>query len=115
MDDILKCIDNLHFDIKQLKFHIMDDLNIDDYGADFPSFYDYMEAYDGKWQLEIIETKPEYNDIILFHDLGENKHHWYEDGYCNAKRIMRGSIYTYIQNQDDYWLVCLNDKEVKSL
>ena len=98
IDDILKKIDDLHFDIKQLKFNIMDDLNIDNYG---------------KWSIEIIETKLEYEDIVLFHDLEENKVHYYEEDYSNPIKIMRGNEYTYIQNDKEYWLVCLNEKEVK--
>ena len=112
-DDILKCVDAIHFDVKQLMFHIMDDLDIECYHGDFPSFYDYMEAHDGKWSIEIIETKPEYKDFILFKDLEGNKKHYYESSYASVKRIMRGKIFTYIQNDDDDWLVCLNENEVK--
>jgi hypothetical protein len=107
MDDISQCIDDIHFDIKQLRFHVMDDLNLDNYLDECPLFYDYMEAFDGKWSVE------DFGGFKFFHDLGENKSHYYEEGYDNPINIMKGNRYTYIQNDEKNWLVCLNENEVK--
>lgn len=110
---MLEKIDNLHFDIKQLRFDIMDDLHIDCYDDDFPSFYDFMEAFDGRWSLEIIKMQNKFDNIILFHDLGDIKRqHYYEGDYSNPIRYMIGDKYTYIQNKDKEWLVCLNEKRI---
>ena len=110
---MLTRIDDLHFDIHQLEGYIMDDLNNDHYNEKYPSFYDYMEAYDGKWSIEVIKTEEGHKDFIFFNELGENKIHYFESGYNNPINVMRGKEYTYIQNEDEQWLVCLNEMEIK--
>lgn len=109
---MLKKIKDLHFDLVQLIYEIWGDLDIDSYQEGYPAYYDHIESYDGEWSVEIIETIEGYDDFILFKELGDSTLHHCDNDYGNSIHIRRGKKYTYFQNEDKQWLVCVNENEV---
>lgn len=114
---------NLHTFIKDLDFWIQQ-LNSEIYTEieakypdcfyDMPNFYQGMDFYAGEWHLERYEMKDEYKPLYFFDNYKcDICNSYYETDMGNPKNIIKTSTYTFLQNEDEEWLVVYTNKEVK--
>lgn len=111
MKELFEIVKDVEFEVSQLNLEIYCELEKyypDFTKSDFPYYQDGIELFDGvEWDLEILETKPEFDDYYIF----------IEDGYSsyNPTKILETEDYTFLQVDGDEvkWVICKNSQKKK--